>query len=379
MIITSINLYKFRIDQKNNWIFLSIETDRGFRGWGEVSQTTNDTMVSVAIEQVFAPHLLNKNPLEVRSLTWDLKHLRTPPLPYEGVVGAALSGLDQALWDIKAQYFEVPLWALLGGQNKERIPCYANLNRALLRTSRDIDSFRVTAKMAYESGFSAVKVTPFDPVHWWDTVPSEGVYQALQRIEVIREVAGEKDVMVDFHGRISIGQYRLIYDKLRELQLNWIEEPIMPEYNMDLLLELRQMTMCRIAGGENLYGKQFIPLITRHVVDVVMPDVKYAGGISELLSIGHLASHYGMHVSFHNASGPISTAVSAHLTSVIPNSERLEFPFDEFPARKDVIEPKERVQDGYYYFSDEPGIGCHPSQEILKQCDIFRNGRWETQ
>ncbi len=275
------------------------------------------------------------------------------------LIATLTGGLEQMLSDYAAQLDDVPMWKWLGGSSPQRVPLYANINR--VPGGRAPEDVAASARAAVGAGFPAIKCAPFD-------VPDADLSLAevgLSRVRAIRAAIGDDiDLMVDCHERLPLDEVHRILPALEDLGIRWLEDAIAVT-DIDALQELRNATHLPLAGGEVLFdAAEVAPAVDAGLIDVLMPDVKHAGGLAKVHRVAQLAGDVMM--SPHNPSGPVATLASAHLFGVCPNAVLLEYQFGEVPWRSALIGGGESVVDGFLHLSDRPGLGAtldvaHPS------------------
>jgi galactonate dehydratase len=276
---------------------------------------------------------------------------------------AVISALDQAGWDIKGKREGLPVHALLGGANRERIYIYANINRRCL--DRSLDGFAANARDAVDAGFSLIKIAPFDGLAPDMGADGDTLFKAgMERIAVSCQVAGpDVQVLVDCHWRLNEAQAKTLIREAAALGLYWVECPLPEDPNdCENLIQLRSLKDSlgvRLAGGERgtNFG-YFEKFVAAGVYDVIMPDVKYAGGVSELMRIAEMAADKGVGYSPHNPSGPLCHLASLHVVAAVPNLLVLEHQFDESPLFMDLCPGTvPAIEDGWSPLPYGPGIG----------------------
>ena len=356
------------VTPKTSWIFVEIETASGLRGVGEASLVGRENEVLAAVRKL-APIIMNRSEASPDCLPKDYP---LPMLPD----AAAFSAIDQALWDVTAQRREVPLADALGGIRREVIPLYANINRRTL--DRSPDGFAASARDAIAAGHEAIKIAPFDEVT--SEVRNAGNILAslapgLARIEAVRSaIGGERRLMIDCHWRLNEVAAEAVMTAASEHQVYWIECPL-PESaeNLPALRRLRQLANrhgIRLAGcEENIRHQGFAPFLQAEVYDVMMPDVKYAGGLMEMLSLSKTMAGSRVEFSPHNPSGPISHAASLHVAAAAVNFTMLECQFDETPWFDRLRgTPLPAPVRGNVSLSPAPGLSALLDREALDQC-----------
>ena len=294
-----------RVTPRTVWTFARLVADSGEEGWGEATLEGRAAEVEAAI-RAFRP------PLELREIPGTL------------VEAAAYSAVEQARWDLAARAAGQPLAALLGGARRDPVPLYANINRGT--TDRSPAGFAARAAEAVALGFEAIKIAPFDNM-------DEGYARIGAAADAI---AGRAELQVDCHWRFDEARAHEALAECVRLGVTWFECPLpeTPEH-FAAIKRLRGKANAagvRLAGAEQFIGAEgFRPLFEQGLYDVVMPDVKYAGGVSECLRIAELAARHGVACSLHNPSGPVCHAHSLHVSAALESRERLEYQHGETP------------------------------------------------
>jgi galactonate dehydratase len=248
------------------------------------------------------------------------------------VKAAAHSAVEQALWDLAARAADRPLAELLGGAKRSRIELYANINRGT--ADRSPAGFAARAAEAVAAGFRAIKIAPFDGV---TQTEKRSIQAGYARIAAAADaIARRAELQVDCHWRFDEPAAHEALAECARMGVTWFECPL-PE-KPDQYAAIRRLRAkanaagMRLAGAELFIGAQgFRPLLEQGLYDVVMPDVKYAGGLGECLRIAALAARHGVACSLHNPSGPVCHAHSLHVSSVLGGDERLEYQHGETP------------------------------------------------
>jgi galactonate dehydratase len=318
-------MHDVRISSKTRWLFLEVHAGSGLSGLGEASLQGRETAVKQAGNR-FAPSLLGMAARPARMAG------RCSTL----AEAAFLSAVDQALHDISARREDKRLADHLGGARRERVPLYANINRRTV--DRSPAGFAASARLALKSGFTAFKLAPFDEVD--DAArragrAGEAMRPGLDRMAAVAgAIGGEHELMVDCHWRFDEASAASLIDKAHALGVRWLECPI-PESPETIpairrLRELANSAGMRLAGCEELIGvRQNRPFAEAGVYDVMMPDVKYAGGVGEMMRLAGLFEECGVGYSPHNPSGPVAHAASLHVSAAARRFDRLEVQFEE--------------------------------------------------
>lgn len=303
MRIAEVRAVSARVTPRTTWVFARVTCAEGLVGWGEGTLEGKAEQVAAAIEAHDG---------------------KLGTIPGDLVGAAAHSAIEQATWDLKARRAGRPLAEVLGGARRDRVALYANINRGT--TDRSPEGFARRAQEAVALGFGAIKIAPFDNMQ-------QGYARIAAAAEALR---GRAELQVDCHWRFDERKAHEALTECARLGVTWFECPIpeTPE-NYPAIKRLRGKANAagmRLAGAELFIGTQgFKPLLKQGLYDVVMPDVKYAGGLGECLRIAELAARHGCAVSPHNPSGPVCHAHSVHLSAALADAERLEYQHGETP------------------------------------------------
>jgi galactonate dehydratase len=259
------------------------------------------------------------------------------------------------------------------------INLYANVNRGTL--DRSPAGFAARALEASQHGFDAVKIAPFDEVRPGEATPGGAIDPGLARIAAVRAAIGPGvQLLVDCHWRLTEASAQDVLREVEPLKLYWFECPLPEEPgNFDALRRLRSRANAhgvRLAGCEMMTGLEgFRPYLEAGIYDAIMPDVKYAGGLRELLRIGEFADAHGVACSPHNPSGPIAHAHSLHLSAHLPSCPFLEYQYDESPLFFDFVTgalPDPR--SGRSPLPQGTGLGIGVGGVALRRCVIAVDG-----
>ena len=353
MKIVSISILIIHVNHRGDWLHVVVETDAGITGVGEASHSGNDALCAAAVEQ-FDAILQGEDPRQIARIRQLLRRK-------DGgrVYNTALSGLEQALWDVLAQALGVPLHVLFGGAVRDRLRLYANINRHV--TDRSPDGFARAARQAADEGFTAVKMAPFDELrhpYRYRTGPLADWRPGVERVRAVRKAIGDGvELAVDCHSRMEVSEAVVVGQELAELNLFWYEEPV-AHTDTEGLAAVAGSVPQPIASAESVFGIEgFRPFTTERCVDVIMPDVKHCGGILELNEIAAAARMRQVLVAPHNPAGPLSTAATAQAASTWPNFYILEYAWGEVDWRSELLSPAERIEEGHLILSPEPGTG----------------------
>ena len=287
------------------------------------------------------------------------------------VSATAVSGIRTAVAQLGALRAGVGLTEFLGGEAVESVPLYANINRSLLATERTPSDFYRVADRAARAGFEAFKCAPFDEVRP-PSNPSAILDEAapgLSRIAAVRDAIGpDATLLVDCHSRFERDTAPLIVEELRNLNVGWFEEPVQPTEEADVLAEIARWAPMPVAGGESGYGSDFFDeVLDSGSLSIIMPDVKYCGGVFEAVKSGRSAIRKGHNFSIHSPAGPVSLLASGHATAAVIGAMRLEHAVYEADWRADLVSPTERIEDGRLWFPDGIGLGTSLNWDIVQR------------
>jgi galactonate dehydratase len=291
------------------WLFLKITTSDGLVGWGEPVVEGRAATVKTAVEEL-GDYLIGKDAGAIEDI-WQVLYrggfYRGGP-----ILTSAISGIDQALWDIKGKRLGVPVYDLLGGPVRDRMRVYAWVGgdrpAELAESARE----RVAA------GYTALKMNATVELEWIDTRLK--IQEAADRIGALRDAVGYGiEIGIDFHGRVHKAMAKVLAKELEQFKPMFYEELVLPENN-EALIEIARHTSIPIATGERMFTRwDFKSLLTNGVVDIIQPDLSHAGGISEVRKIAAMAEAYDIAVAPHCPLGPIALAASLQLDFCTPN------------------------------------------------------------
>lgn len=357
-VISRVETRQVRVSPKTVWRFVQIHTAGRHIGLGEFSYDAAPGSMAARVKAA-AIGLVGAPARRVA-----LGALR--PLLGQGMASAtAYSALDQALADIEAQRDGVSLAHHLGAGDGERLfKLYANINRRTV--DRTPAGFAASARDAVAAGFDAVKLAPFDGLSPPLCGTADGtrlIASAMARIEAVAAAIGPGlAVMVDCHWRLTSAAAEALIGPLAAAGVVWFECPL-PEVDGSVadLVRLRRKAN---AGGMRLCGLEtaatwegFAPFVEAGAYDVVMPDVKHAGGHAAILEIAERAAACGVATSLHNPTGPVAHAASLHLCAALGSSERLECQFDETQLFDALTDPPPPPRQGSSRLPDGTGLG----------------------
>jgi galactonate dehydratase len=346
-----------------NWVFVKVETDTaGLDGWGEASLEWKTRAVAGAVEDL-KPFILGDDPTRIEHL---YQKLYRQPFFRPGIIGqSAISGIEQACWDILGKSLGVPVYKLLGGAVRDRVRMYTHLGGGeMSAVYESFDPARVIelARRVVESGYTAVKVV-FVP-YSEPLVSLPAVKKFAQVMAQLRQAVGERiDIMVDFHGRTWPAVAIEYINAITEYRPLFCEEPVPPE-NIDALAEVRRAVRVPIATGERLVTRhQFREVLEKQAAHVIQPDLCHCGGLLEAKKIAAMAEAYYVGVAPHNPLGPVANAAALHFALSTPNFLIQEDMLEDVPWRWEVVESALKTENGYWLPCDEPGLGVKVNEK----------------
>ena len=347
---------------RTNWVFVKVLTDQpGLHGWGEATlEYKEDTIVAACHD--LERDMIGKDPRDIEAI-W---HSNYRDAYWRGgpVLMSAISAIDIALWDILGKSLDVPVWRLLGGMVRDKVPCYAN---GWFAGATEPEEFGEKAAEAVETaGWKGLKWDPFGSAYR-NLEPA--VFRKAMRCieEVYKAVDGRAEILIEGHGRFDLPTAKRIARALEEYNILWFEEPIIPD-TIESIADMRNTTSVPLSFGERLYGSwQFRSLLEARGSDYVQPDVSHAGGITELRKIAAIAESHHVPICPHNPSGPVANAATLQLAASLPSFFLLETMATDVPWRSDVCDEEVRFEDGFMFVNDRPGIGVEINEDALSK------------
>ena len=353
-----------------NWLIVRVRTDAGITGIGEAFPIGPDRAIAETVAY-FQSWIEGWDPFDIERVWHEL--YAGSRFPTGSIITAAISGIDQALWDIKGRALGVPVFELLGGKVRDRIRVYQSPRGETPAELAD-DARRLVERY----GFTALKIGPFAEAA--DTWPwSRQVDSAEQRLAAVREAVGpDVDIGVDPHAKIFEPVRALeMAERLKPYRPMFFEEPVRPE-NFDALAKLTAKSPIPIATGEAVFTKfQFRDLLATGAADIIQPDVAATGGLTEMKKIAAMAEAHYVSVAPHNPLGPLATTTNVHFAATAPNFLVLEYHADDVGLRAEILHEPLRLEDGYVVLPDAPGLGVELNEEVFEKYPYrpWRRGR----
>ena len=362
--ITGMKVYGVSLTPNSDrpYVFVKLETNKGVVGWGEGTLEGKAAAVMNCIED-FRDFLIGKDPTQVEH-HWQSMYVhsfyRAGP-----VIGSAISGIDQALWDILGKLLGMPVYKLLGGPVDPRgVRGYYHTQA---RTKDQLVQLRGTA---VQQGVSCFKSGIPGYYEWIET--HQKIDRAVKGMQLLREGLGpDIDIGIDFHAKTSPSVASILVKEVEPLNLLFIEEPCPPE-NVAAMARIAKRSTTPIATGERLvahYGCR--ELIEMGVVDILQTDINHVGGITALWKVGQMAGMSGISMAPHACEGPIGGLATVHVDAATPNFLVQEICSGVQPDTKEKVWeewlgfPAMRMVNGRFPLLDKPGLGFEMNEKAL--------------
>ena len=360
------------------WLFLKVTTDDGCVGWGEpVVEGRADTVEAAVKELSF--YLIGKDASQIED-TWQMLYrggfYRGGP-----ILSSAISGIDEALWDIKGKATGLPVYNLLGGAVRTKM-------MVCQWVGGDRPSDVVAAALKKQkAGLKAVKMNGTEDLEWIDSFGK--IDETVARIAGIREACGKDfGIGIDFHGRVHKTMAKALMRELEPYRPMFIEEPVLAE-NGEYFKMLSELVSTPIATGERHYTRwDFKHLFEQGAVDIIQPDPSHAGGISECKKIANMAEAYDISIAPHCPLGPIALAACLHLDFNCVNAVIQEtsagMHYNIGADLLDYIKNPEvfDFKNGYIHVFDGAGLGIDVDEEKVREAakvgHNWKNPLWRT-
>ena len=349
-------------DSDRPYVFVKLETNQGIIGWGEGTLEGKAAAVIACIED-FREFLIGKDPMQVEH-HWQSMYVhsfyRAGP-----VIGSAISGIDQALWDIRGKVLGMPVYKILGGPTDPRgVRGYYHVQAG---SREQLQSVRESAT---KLGVTCVKGGIPGYYEWIET--HEKIDRAIRQIQLMREGLGSDiDIGIDFHAKTSPSVAAIIVKEVEPLKLLFIEEPCPPE-NVAAMARIARRSTTPIATGERLvahYGCR--ELIEMGVIDILQTDINHVGGITALWKVGQMAALSGVSMAPHACEGPIGGLATLHVDAASSNFLVQEICSGVTPQMKEKVWeewfgfPAMRMVNGRFPLPEKPGLGFDLDEKAL--------------
>jgi galactonate dehydratase len=364
-----------RLRDSFNSRFVRVYTDQGLTGTGEIVDTLGAEYI---INNNISGYLAGRDPLDIEGIVYDLWSWTRlagggPRVVFlRGMGGpflSALSGVEIALWDLAGKALGVPIYRLLGGRVRQRIPVYMHAVDAQ-EARKTIEETKVRGlKIATDYSPDAWTMKKgIDPDKTWNvhlTNPQLDDVAAL--VGSIRQAVGmDYQLMLECHTRYDTESAIQLCHLLEPFRLTWVEEPI-PSDNAEAMAKIRSSVRVPIAAGENIYTRYgFRPYLEAQALSIIQPDMSKTGGLLETRKIASMAETYSVPVAPHGVASPLGTMAFAHVCSVIPNLLMLEWTYYQNQNYLSLTDPV-TLKDGYLEIPEKPGIGISLNDAAVKE------------
>ena len=350
-----------------NYLFLRLTTDTGLTGVGEASLEWQERAVQCLLQDWVEERILGVDPFNVEWVIGDL--IRDQ---YQGgpTILTAISGVEIAMWDLIGKACHQPVYKLLGGRSRERLPAYAN---GWYGGASTPDDYAEKARQVVARGYSAMKFDPFGTA--WKEMSEQGMHEAEAIVSAVRQAVGDKvELMIEVHGRLSVECAVEMGQRLAAYRPAWFEEPVTP-WSLDLLKEVKQRLSIPIAAGERVYMlEDFSRLAALRACDVVQPDLAHCGGLSIGKKIAALVQPQDMLLAPHCSIGPIALCAAIHFGWSTPHVLFQEnFGDFDIPWRRDYVNGWNPCHNGEYELPDKPGLGIELNEAAIAAHPPQRN------
>lgn len=361
------------------WLFLKVETDEGIVGWGEPIVEGRAATVKACVQEL-SEYLIGKDPMRIED-HWQVLY-RSGFYRGGPVLMSAISGIDQALWDIKGKYYQAPIYQLMGGACRDKMRVYSWIGG-----DRPSDVGASAAKMV-DSGFTALKMNATEELQYIDSY--EKIDHVVERIAAVREAVGAGiGIGIDFHGRVHKPMAKILAKELEPFRPMFLEEPVLPENN-EALREIANHTHIPIATGERMFSRwDFKKLLEDGYVDIIQPDLSHAGGITECKKIASMAEAYDVALAPHCPLGPIALAACLQVDATAHNAtiqeQSLGIHYNQGNDLLDYIEDHSvfHFEAGFVNLPQAPGLGITVNEEYVRKMALqghsWRNPIWRHQ
>ena len=363
MKITDIKPYPVWVGHRNQHI-VKVETDEGIYGWGESGLSSRELAVAGAVKH-YREFLIGCDPMRIGGLWQEMYRSQY----FEGgrALTGAISAIDIALHDIVGKALNVPVYQLLGGKQRDAVPCFATTGAAT------VEELIANANLLLENGWNVIRTNVLHRAKPGEEnifEPRESISLAAEWLTTLREAIGSEPVLgIDYHHRLSVAEAASFCQRMPSGTLDFLEEPIRDE-TPEAYESLRTMVDVPFAIGEEFSSKwQFLPYLARGITNFARLDVCNVGGLTESMKVAGLAEAHYIDLMPHNPLGPICTAATVHLAAAVPNFAWLEIRVS--PTEKsghydeDLFPVQHKLEGAVIPVPDGPGLGVEVDEELV--------------
>ena len=363
MKITDIKPYPVWVGHRNQHI-VKVETDEGIYGWGESGLSSRELAVAGAVRH-YREFLIGRDPMRIGGLWQEMYRSQY----FEGgrALTGAISAIDIALHDIVGKALNVPVYQLLGGKQRDRVPCFATTGAA------SVEQLIENAQLLLDNGWNVIRTNVLHRAKPGEEdifEPRESISLAAAWLTALREAIGSEPVLgIDYHHRLSVAEAASFCQRMPSGTLDFLEEPIRDE-TPEAYESLRTMTDIPFAIGEEFSSKwQFLPYLARGITNFARLDVCNVGGLTESMKVASLAETHYIDLMPHNPLGPICTAATVHLAAAVPNFAWLEIRVSPTEASghydEDLFPVQHKLEGAAIPVPEGPGLGVEVNEELV--------------
>jgi galactonate dehydratase len=365
MKITDIKTFPTWVGHRNQMI-VKVETDEGIHGWGEAGLSGRELAVVGAVNH-YREFLIGRDPMRMGALWQEMYRSQY----FEGgrVLTGAISAIDIALYDIAGKALGVPVYQLLGGKQRDFVPCFATVGMS------SQEQLIEHMKLLIDKGWHVIRTGIAHPKRADEQnifEPRDSIGLSAAWLTKAREAVGPEPVLgIDYHHRLSVAEAASFCQRMPSGTLDFIEEPIRDE-SPEAYESLRTMVDIPFAIGEEFSSKwAFLPYIERGITNFVRLDVCNVGGLTESMKVAGMAEAHYIDLMPHNPLGPICTAATIHLAAAVPNFAWLEVrvsPTEELKFYDEELFPiQPKLEGARFPVPDTPGLGVEFNEDLATQ------------
>ncbi|MEX2264431.1 MAG: mandelate racemase/muconate lactonizing enzyme family protein [Bryobacteraceae bacterium] len=359
--------------------FVRVYTDQGLTGTGEMVDNVGSAHI---INDKLGPSIEGRDPLDIEAIyfhfwTWGRVPNTTWPVFMRGAGGgpylSAVSGIEIALWDLAGKAMGVPIYRLLGGKIRDKIPVYfwygeeAYVREMLAK--HKVRAFKIGIDSITERGSDAMKLDPGKIANWNLTVRE--IDEVVKRVTAARELVGpDVELALECHTRYNTESAIQLGRAVAPSRPLWFEEPV-PSDNLDAMALVRQSIPIPVACGENIYTRYgFRQVIEKQAAAIIQPDMTKCGGLLETRKIASMAEIYHIQIAPHGTASPLGGMAYAHVCATVPNLLILEFGHLKRAASaglRSLLKNQPEYENGFVSIPETPGIGIEVNDDAIRE------------